>query len=132
MSAAAVVVVVAAAAADAEQESFDPGAETWPWNSSARCHVGLENEVIRRAEREKRVGKTSNAAFPLGRHVIQSVVRCIARGRAVDDLEEAEGGEFANDETCTLHWIGWTVRAWVRYSQTTLAGAVQSEAQGLA
>jgi len=127
---AVVAAVAVAAAVDAEQKSFDPGAETWPWNSSARCHVGLENEVIRRAEREKRVGKTSNAAFPLGRHVIQSGVRCIARGRAVDDLEEVEGG-FA-DDACTSHWIGWTARAWVRYSQTSLAGAVQNEAQGLA
>jgi len=125
------VAAAVAAAAGAEQKSFDPGAETWPWNSSARCHGGLENEVIRRAEREKRVGKTSNAACPLGRHVIRSGVRCIARGRAVDDLEEAEGGWFAND-ACTSHWIGWTARAWVRYSQTTLAGAVQNEAQGLA
>ena len=120
----------APAVAVAEQKSFDPGAETWPWNSSGRCHVGPENEVIRRAEREKRVGKMSNAAFPPGRHVTRSVVRCIARGRAFDDLEVAEGG-FVGD-ACTSHLIGWAARAWVRYSQTTLAGAVQNEAQGLA
>ena len=131
VAAAAAVAVVAAAGADAGQKSFDPGAETWPWNSSARCHVGLENEVIRRVERERRVGKTSNAAFPLGHPVIQSGVRCTARVRAVGDLEVVEGGGFAKGETCTLHWIGWTARAWVRYNQRTLAGAVQSGDQGL-
>ena len=117
--------------AAAEQRSFDPGVETWPWNSLARRHVGLENEVIRRAERERRVGKMSSAAFPLGRHVTRNGVRCIAPGRAVDDLEETEGVDFAN-ETCTSHWIGWTARGWVRYNQTTLAGVVQNEAQGSA
>ena len=94
------------------------------------CRVGLENEVIRRAERERRVGKTNNAACPPGHHVIQNAVRCTARVRVVDDLEAVEGGDFAKDETCTSHWIGWTARAWVRYSQTTLVGAVQNEAQG--
>jgi hypothetical protein len=91
--------------------------------------VGLENEVIHRAERERRAGKTSNGAFPLGHHVIQSVVRYTARVWAVDDLE-VEGGGFVRGETYTSHWIGWTARAWVRYSQTTLAGAVRSEGQG--
>ena len=130
MTAVAVVVVVAAAAA-AEQSSFDPDAETWPWNSSARHRVGLENEVIRHVERERRVGKTNNAAFPLGHHVIQSEVHCIGRVRAAGVLVGVEGGGFVRDETCTSHWIGLTARAWARYSQTTLAGAVQSEAQGL-
>jgi len=115
----------------AEQSSFGPDAETWPWNSSARHRVGLENEVIRHVERERRVGKTNNAAFPLEHHVIQSGVHCIDRVRAVDDLDGVEGGGFVRDETCTLCWIGWTARAWARYSQTTLAGAVQGEAQGL-
>ena len=57
-------------------------------------------------------------------------VRCIARRQAVDDPEEAEGG-FA-DDACTSHWIGWTTRAGVHYSQMLLAKTVQSEAQGLA
>ena len=92
--------------------------------------MGPENEVIRRVEREKRVGKMSNAAFPLGHHVIRSAVRCTARVRAVDDLEEVEGGDFGKGETYTSHLIGWTARAWVRCSQRTLAGAVQSEDQG--
>jgi hypothetical protein len=65
------------------------------------CRVGLENEVIRRAERERRVGKTNNAAFPPGHHVIQNAVRCNARVRAVDDLEVVEGGDFAKGGTCT-------------------------------
>lgn len=67
--------------------------------------MGLENEVIRRVERERRVGKTNNAAFPPVHHVIQSVVRCTARVRAVDDLEVEEGC-LANDETYTSNWIG--------------------------
>lgn len=62
--------------------------------------MGLENEVIRRVVRERRVGKMSNAAFPLEHHVIQSGVRCTARVRAVDDLEEGEGGDFGNG-ACT-------------------------------
>ena len=65
------------------------------------CRVGLENEVIHHVERERRVGKTNNAAFPLGHHVIQSAVRRSARVRAVDDPEEVEGGDFARDETYT-------------------------------
>ena len=123
--------MTAVAAVAAAGDSFDPDAETWPRNSSAMCRVGLENEVIRHVERERRVGKTNNAAFPLGHHVIQSVVRRTARVQAADDLGEVEGGGFAKGETCTSHWIAWTARAWVRYSQMTLAGAVQSEAQGL-
>jgi hypothetical protein len=125
------VAAVVAAVAAAEQNSFDPDAETWPWNSSAMCRVGPENEVIRHVEKERRVGKTNNAACPLVHHVIQSAVRCIARVRAAGDLEEVEGGGFVRDETYTSHWIERTARAWARYSQTTLAGAVQSEAQGL-
>ena len=104
-------VAVAAAAAAAGQSSFDLDAETWPWNSSVRCRAGLENEVIRHVERERRVGKKNNAAFPLGHHVIQSGVRCIARVSPVDDLEEVEGGGFVRDGTCTSRWIGWTARA---------------------
>lgn len=103
---AAVAVAVAAG-----QSSFDLDAETWPWNSSVRCRAGLENEVIRHVERERRVGKKNNAAFPLGHHVIQSGVRCIARVSPVDDLEEVEGGGFVRDGTCTSRWIGWTARA---------------------
>jgi len=52
--------------------------------------------VIRRGERERKVGKTSNAAFPPGHHIIPSGARRIARGQAVDDLEE---GGFAGDPT---------------------------------
>lgn len=89
------------AVAVAEQCSFGHGAATWPWNSFAKCRVGPENEVIRHVERERRVGKTNNVAFPLARHVIQSGVHCIARARAVDDPEEAEGGGFVMGETCT-------------------------------
>ena len=103
---AAVAVAVAAG-----QSSFDLDAETWSWNSSVRCRAGLENEVIRHVERERRVGKKNNAAFPLGHHVIQSGVRCIARVSPVDDLEEVEGGGFVRDGTCTSRWIGWTARA---------------------
>lgn len=84
-----------------EQNSFDHGAETWPWNSFARCRVGLGNEVIRRVEREKRAEKTNNAVFPLAHHVIRTVVRCTARVQAVDDLAEGEGGGFVRDGSCT-------------------------------
>ena len=63
--------------------------------------MGLENEVIRHVEREKRVEKTNNAVFPLAHHVIRIEVRCTARVRAVDDLEEAEGEGFVRDETYT-------------------------------
>ena len=115
----------------AEQYSFDHDAETWPWSSFARCRVGLGNEVIRHVERERRAEKTNSAAFPLAHHVIRSAVRCIARVRAVGDLVEVEGGDFARGETYTLHWVGWIARASVHCSQRTLAGAVQSEAQGL-
>lgn len=85
----------------AEERPFDPGVETWVWNSSARCDVGRENEATRRVEKQKRAGKMSNAAFPLGRRVIRGAVRCIAREQAVDDLEEAKGGGFVFDP-----WIG--------------------------
>jgi len=63
----------------AGESSFDPDAETWPWNSPVRCCAALGNEVIRHVERERGVGKTNNVAFPLGHHVIRSGVRCIAR-----------------------------------------------------
>lgn len=88
------------------------------------CRVGLENEAIRHVEREKRVEKTNNVVFPLAHHVIRTVVRCTVRVRAVDDLEQGEGGGFVRDETCTACSMGQIARAWVHYSQTTLAGAV--------
>lgn len=57
--------------------------------------------MIRHVEREKRVEKTNNAVFPLAHHVIRTVARCTVRVRAVDVLEQVEGGGFAKDETCT-------------------------------
>lgn len=67
------------------------------------CRVGLENEVIRHAEKERRVGKTNNAACPPGHHVLQNGVRCNVRVRVAGDLEAVEGADFARDETCTSH-----------------------------
>ena len=63
--------------------------------------MGPENEVIRHVEKEKRVGKTNNAVFPLAHHVIRTGVHCTVRVRPGDDLEGAEGGGFVRDETCT-------------------------------
>ena len=86
--------------------------------------MGPENEVIRRAERERSVEKTNNAAFPPVHHATQSVVRCIAPVRAVADLGVVEGVDFVKGETCTMRWMQRIARGWVRYIQTTLAGAV--------